>query len=479
MPEFRDHVACHRNWWAGVGCDQESGGLTFHPREVRVQDRGIPYAQRASRAKWPLCECPGSTDGGVKMSFRKRSARVVSGNSGLTNAPLRPEDELLLCAARARTNPEIAARMKNLMQLKMDWKRLLAAARWHGLAPLLYTHLQSACAGEIPESILLKLGRQFIANAARNLSMTAELVRILALFEDHGIPALPYKGPLLAESIYGDVALRQFEDLDILVPESKVAEAEILLREQGYQMALELPQDRMAAYRRMKHEIPYLHPGKTILIELHWKFSPIFFHFPIDMERLWKRTEWIILAGSRVRSLSKEDALLMLCANGSRHLWEKLELVGAVAEMLRVYPEMNWEYLFGLARDLKSEQVLLLGLFISHSLFNTEIPEPAVQRIWTDGRLRMLAAEVQTRLFSNLQSASGMERFFLSIRIADRWQDRAWIILRILFLPQYEDWRIIKLPSRLAFLYFPFRIFRILKKHAVRPFHGFFHASGS
>jgi len=409
----------------------------------------------------------------------EKSWQAVPGNAGLTDVPLRPEDELLLCAARARINPEIAARMKSLMQLKMDWERILASARRHGLAPLLYTHLQSICAGEIPESILSKLGRQFIFNAARNHSMTAELVRILALFEEHGIPALPYKGPLLAESIYGDVALRQFEDLDILVPESKVSEAEILLRQQGYQMALELPQDRMPAYCRMKHEIPYLHPGKSISIELHWKISPIFFHFPIDMERLWKRAEWIGFAGSRVRSFSKEDTLLILCANGSRRAWEKLEFVGVVAEMLGAYPEMNWEYLFSLARELKSEQLLLLGLLISHNLFNTEIPEPAVNRIRTNKLLHILAAGVQTRLFTpNRQSTGVMENLFLRVRLTDRWQDGIMIILRTLFLPGYEDWRIIKLPSCLAFLYFPFRFFRVLKKYATRSFRSFFYASG-
>ena len=413
------------------------------------------------------------------MSFREKSWQAVPRNSSLTNAPLRAEDKLLLCAARARTNPEIDARMKSLMQLEMDWERLLAAARWHGLAPLLYTHLQSACAEDMPESILLKLGRQYMLNAARNLSMTAELVRILALFEEHGIPALPYKGPLLAESIYGDVALRQFEDLDILVTELKVPEAEILLRQQGYKMALELPQDRMAAYCRMKHEIPYFHPDKSISIELHWKISPVFFHFPIDMERLWKRAEWVTLAGSRVRSLSKEDTLLILCANGSRHAWEKLELVGLVAETLSVHREMNWEYLFGLARDLKSEQVLLLGLLISHNLFNTEIPELAAQRILTNKSLRILAAEVQTRLFTaNPQPSSVMEQLFLRARYTDRWQDGVGIILRTLFLPGYEDWRVIKFPSCLAFLYFPFRIFRVLKKYATRSLRSFFYASG-
>jgi hypothetical protein len=230
----------------------------------------------------------------------------------------------------------------------------------------------------------------------------------------------------------------------------------------------------------MKHEIPYFHPGKSIMIELHWKFSPVFFHFPIDMEMLWKRTEWTTLAGSRIRSLSKEDALLAHCANGCRHLWEKLESIGAVAEMLRVNPEINWEYLFNLARGLRSEPVLLLGLLLSHKLFNTEIPEPAVQRIETDEALIGLAAELLSRLFvPNPRSAGAREHFFLVVRLTDRRRDKIRIILMTMFLPQPEDWRMIQLPALLSFLYFPIRIFRILKKLATKPFRGFFYASGS
>ena len=233
-------------------------------------------------------------------------------------------------------------------------------------------------------------------------------------------------------------------------------------------MGLELPQDRLIAYRRMKHEIIYSHPGKSILIELHWKIAPIFFHFPIDMERLWRRTEWTTLAGSRVRSLSKEDALLILCANGSRHLWEKLELVSGVARLLGVHREMNWEYIFGLARDLRSERVLLLGLLMSHNLFNTEIPKPAIRRIQTDGVLCRLAAEARVRIFTpDLQPASVIKECLQRARLTDRWLDGARIILRTLLLPQNEDWSSVKLPASLAFLYFPLRIFRVLKKYAI------------
>jgi len=36
------------------------------------------------------------------------------------------------------------------------------------------------------------------------------LLKLLDLFENHGIPAVPFKGPVLASSIYGDLSLRQF-----------------------------------------------------------------------------------------------------------------------------------------------------------------------------------------------------------------------------------------------------------------------------
>jgi len=402
------------------------------------------------------------------MSLWKQLWRKWSSNSGLADTLLRPEDELLLCAARARTNPDTAVRMRSLLHGEMDWKRLLAAARAHGLAPLLYMHLESACTNLVPEAVLLELGRRSVLNSARNCSMTTELVRMVTLFEGHGIAALPYKGPLLAKSIYGDVALREFDDLDILVPESKVAEAEILLRKEGYLATLKVPQHHVGSYRRMKHEILYRHPATSILIELHWKIAPVFFQFPMDMEGLWTRTEWTSLAGSRVRNLSKEDALLILCANGSRHFWEKLELVGGVAGLIGAHREMNWNYVFDQARDLRSERVLLLGLLMSHNLFGTEIPELAPRRIRTDGVLRALAAEAQRRLFiQNPQPASAMEQCFQRASLTDRWQDGLRIILRTLFLPPYNDCISFNLPPCLVFLHYPLRMLRLLWKYAI------------
>ncbi|HEY3839236.1 MAG TPA: nucleotidyltransferase family protein, partial [Bryobacteraceae bacterium] len=52
-----------------------------------------------------------------------------------------------------------------------------------------------------------------------NMTLTAELFRILGLFNKSGIEVIPFKGPTLAVAAYGDLSLRMFADLDILVSE--------------------------------------------------------------------------------------------------------------------------------------------------------------------------------------------------------------------------------------------------------------------
>ena len=51
----------------------------------------------------------------------------------------------------------------------------------------------------------------------KGVELTRELARIMACLENHSVDAIPYKGPALAQAIYGDVAMRQFSDLDILI----------------------------------------------------------------------------------------------------------------------------------------------------------------------------------------------------------------------------------------------------------------------
>src|SRR5215469_866029 len=97
----------------------------------------------------------------------------------------------------------------------LDWQRLLRLAEHHGVTPLVYRALRDVDAG-IPAPIQGELRQRYEGNAKRNLVFVGELIRILDCLEAQAIDAIPYKGSVLAEAVYGDLALREFYDLDVL-----------------------------------------------------------------------------------------------------------------------------------------------------------------------------------------------------------------------------------------------------------------------
>src|SRR5207249_1603604 len=121
-----------------------------------------------------------------------------------------PGAELLSCYARMCMDSERAERIGVLLQQDIDWAYLFLMARSHGMMPLLYWHLNATCPDAVPAASMDYLRDYFHENARRNLYFTGELCSILKLFEEHGIPAIPFKGPALAFCFYGNLALREF-----------------------------------------------------------------------------------------------------------------------------------------------------------------------------------------------------------------------------------------------------------------------------
>src|SRR6266481_4525680 len=167
--------------------------------------------------------------------------------SKTSNLPidLRPHDdheiELLIHCARASIDPERAERIRKLVAQGLNWDRLLKLAQRNGLSPLLYFHLNQICAAAVPTEQLEFLRDYFQKNSAFSLLLTGELVRLLKTFNENGIKAVPYKGPAIAVKLYGNLALRQFCDLDILVRQSDVWKASELITARGFEPHFRIP----------------------------------------------------------------------------------------------------------------------------------------------------------------------------------------------------------------------------------------------
>ena len=384
----------------------------------------------------------------------------------------RLEDRLLLSCARIPRTAETATRIRALLGGDVDWEYLLQRAHEHGVASLLYWHLGTACPELVPERAMHRLRCHFQANNLHNLFLTKELLRLLDAFDAHRIPAIPYKGPALAASVYGNLALRQFGDLDILVRRHDILRAEELLASLGYRPQYTLPSEQKAAFLRSQSEHVFAHESVKSIVELHWAITERAFSFPLDPEYFWGRLERISLGNKTVTTLSPEDMLLILCVHGAKHLWVRLAWICDVSELIRVHRDMVWEQIVVQARALGSERLLLLGLRLASDLLGATLPEEVLRRVRANQAVKAIAEQIYKRLFSE---AGGQTDLFegslfhpLSLRMRERPSDKIRYCILAATTQTVEDWELVSLPRFLSFFYYVIRFIRLTGRYGGR-----------
>src|SRR5262245_935149 len=146
------------------------------------------------------------------------------------------EFELLRLCSRTVIDSKTREKIGCHLKTEIDWDFLIESAQKHRVSPLVYRTFADTYTDQVPKRAMERLRNAFYANAKRNLFLTAELFQVLATFEHHNIPAIPYKGPTLAAALYGQVSFRVFADLDVIVPKDRWEQATALLVERGYKI---------------------------------------------------------------------------------------------------------------------------------------------------------------------------------------------------------------------------------------------------
>jgi hypothetical protein len=378
-----------------------------------------------------------------------------------------PEIDLLLCAAQVTIGQETVTRMCRLLRLELDWEFLFQLAHAHGILPLLHKRLEEHCGDLMPPTPRHQLHDLFEQNARRNLLMTAELLKLLRLLQDRELPVIPYKGPVMAAFVYGDLALRRADDLDILVKKRDAWRALELLRGLGFESSVPVAREQMPVFFKSECDLFLVHKQTRLVVELHWAIAPPFYGFELETEDLWNRLDRVDLGGTAVPTLSREDLLLVLCAHGSKHFWERLEWICGIAELAHAEVRLDWESVMSQATRLHSERMLLLGLALAHDLSGAEIPATMLQRIRASAAVTSLARMVQKSLFS----AEPVGLFCLTLfrlHTRERVLDRIRYCLVRTWTPTYEDLEFLRLPPSLFSLYYLVRPLRLALAFGLR-----------
>lgn len=378
------------------------------------------------------------------------------------------EVEALVLAARRRLEGVDAERFRAAATAGLDWDTLFALARRHGLLPLLVRHVEALCP-EAPPAATRELARSVSESVARyNLLLLGELFRVLDRLAAEDILGVPLKGPSLAVSVYGDLSLREFTDLDVLVPESDAFRARAVLEAGGYRPTHWLPAHAEPAVLRTGNAIALDHVALDTCLEIHWRFFPRHFRFPLEETGPLERLEAVEIQGRRLPRLSAADRLLFLTAHGFRHAWQRLEWLAGVAELIRDRPDLDWDGAIGRARRLGGRRMVGLGLALAAGELDAPVPVEAL-RATLDPKVEDLAARVRARWRAGETTPlPRLEETRFRLRGRERRRDRIAYVVGVVATPSEADWRVARLGRGLSVLYYPIRALRLATKYAAR-----------
>ncbi|PZD73770.1 hypothetical protein C1752_01871 [Acaryochloris thomasi RCC1774] len=403
---------------------------------------------------------------------------VISANPiASTVTVISPEMQLVLYCARTQLNDAIVDQLQQLLQQPLDWASVIEAAFTHRVVPLLYQALNTHASALVPAEILEELQQEFQDNQLDNLALTQELVQLLKLLAEHQIPAISFKGPLLATTVYQNLALRTFSDLDILVHPQHFGEARDLLFAHGYRSGMQhvyllnSPRHEGKLVRALG-ECPFQHPETLFCIDLHQRLvAGEFYHLSFTFDQIWYRLQTVSVLGAPIASLHPEDLLLYLCIHGAKDRWQRLSWVCDVAELVRLHDELNWADLVQKARWAGTEQMLLLGLVLARDLLAVELPDAIATLIKTDFRQQSLASQVRQQIIQGDDDAdltvNLWQRFIFGFQLLERFDDRSRCSLTFvknLLRPTPDDREFYPLPTWLSFLYPVVRLARLLSQ---------------
>jgi hypothetical protein len=382
-----------------------------------------------------------------------------------------PELRLLRAAAHPRLGPDGVRAFRHAAVANVDWPRVLPLAIAHRLVPFLSLHVEDHAADLVPDETREDLRARSTLIAARTLRQSALLAEVLEILYHARVRTLCLKGPSLALRLYGQLSLRGFADLDLLIPEHELSHALEALVAAGFHSAEPLQSIRASVVVRTGAHLTVTNADGSIPVELHPQFVRDRFSLALDVEDAFARAVPRDLLGTRMLTLADDDLLLYLCVHGCKHAWRQLEWLVSVAELIR-QDAVDVESLLPRAQAVHARERLLLGLRLAHEILGAPL-SAAIRKAAATDRIDGLVRDVWQlmqrgggRLPDEAYAAPVTFRY--QLRTFDRLRDRVRFAVATLAEPTDADFDRLSLPAGLTTAYWPYRVARLTTKYAAR-----------
>lgn len=374
-----------------------------------------------------------------------------------------PEFQVLCLAARPRPDE---TRLRELLRRGIDHRALIRLATGHGVRPSLLDCLGNLSWETVPDDAKADLEGFRRNHLLKSLTLAGELHRLAASLSDHSIPFVAFKGPTLALSLYGGLAGREYNDIDLIVPQRRVDEAEDVIGSMGYAS----PQgDRTFRRTFLAHQRQYafIRVDDGAAIDLHWGFCGTHVPFPVAPDEIWDDAPLLSVGGRDVPVLSAPSLVLLLAGHGTKENWAMLKWVSDFARMIDRHRALDWGSLHARAEARGCGGAVLLGCAMAEELLDVAAPQELAPRIAGSDRVRKRTAAMAGTMRRGLLPPAQVEHF-ADLLLCDRPIDRVKGALKLAFTPTAGDYEAMRLPPTLWSAYYASRPCRLAFRTALR-----------
>ena len=204
--------------------------------------------------------------------------------------------------------------------------------------------------------------------------MQVQLAELATALTAESIPVVVLKGAYLAHIVYPSLALRDMQDIDLLVPREHLDRVTAVALARGYTPLRPFLVEQEAA---AMHHLTRLEKPDALSIEIHWNITTPNQIYSINPTILWTHAVPVQIAGSGVLGLSAEHLLLHLCAHVSyQHgfeFWIR-SLVDIATTIHRFDGELDWQFVEHQCRAWSWQRGVHLTLYLARELLGAAVP---------------------------------------------------------------------------------------------------------
>jgi hypothetical protein len=380
----------------------------------------------------------------------------------MSKRALVPEIRLVTACCRWPPSPARDEAVREAAAAITDWPRFLHVVRRHRVTGFVRASLSAAGVRlEIP--IAFQLGRRADHLVARNAMLAAESAAFQQLFDAAGMPAMILKGAALARLAYGDAAIKEAQDIDLLILPDHAEAAIEMLEARGYQLISPVPEVAIGPAQRRaliqyRNEASMLHPVTGVPVDLHWALTDGPTFLPgVDASTPGQLVD-IGVPDAPVRTLGGDDLFVYLAVHGALHSWGRIKWLADFQALVARQPPEEIDRLYRHAQRAGAGRCAGQGLLLSKRLLGLELPpglaaelegSPLMNRL-ANGALELMVgpdpvAEIPDRRFATTLYT------LAQLRLSPDWRYRGALLANSMFL--IDDVLRVPLPPSLSFLY--------------------------